>query len=775
MRTTLLLAAALFLAVPVRSQQRYLVSPKAEVIPLSPDESAAEVVKARSLRSLSSDGICPDKFVFGYSPDAYTINSNFGSYHRDVLGEWFTAPASGTIDSIFWSNRALVGAYDSTVYLRVHRSNIGPAYGPGARPGPFNPPCQNWGYWQNTNDLDQQVAAFIEDATDTAWVSTINGTSLQTTPPFGEELWGLGGFAVRIRPNSVGVAAMADLAAPITIATGDRFFISLRVAHEADSSGGHREQDTGEHRTEWNSSGFRVRANDDDYPSRNWKFYEHDKGPSNCAGMPIDSIRKGWVARGGYGNDSLDVAVFNIWYVMSVVSNVPPVISDDGRVHTAISFGPWNIDVEISDCNPENPSNAGVDSAFIEYTVNDVPQSDVPMVNTGGLFWSGSIPAQTYGVRVRYRIKAVDKDGAIGTSSYDEFRAVALWNQWYTIDTSGSCVHQDIRATGTRIPRSAYFGPPWLPGANDLDNGTAGPFDMGGDVVVFGDTFRYAWVGIDGGISLSRGALDTVDVNANGNYGYLWDFPSRTYAGRDNPSAVMPRMFIAPFWNDLILEWSSPSQSTPGVIIVGSGGDSCLFIVEWDSMSSVATLSASGIYTSSDFRVVVNRCTGTIEFQYDIVESGIDSTALVGMQLDTSSVDHPNPYLLINRHVYPFETIPRNNWCVKMTPSAPLSVSAAAAAPTEFALSQNYPNRFNPSTVIIFSLPFASDVRLEVFNVVGQRVALLVNDRIGPGTHQAVWSAPEAASGLYFCRLETRAAGNVGGNTSFMRKMLLMR
>ena len=192
-------------------------------------------------------------------------------------------------------------------------------------------------------------------------------------------------------------------------------------------------------------------------------------------------------------------------------------------------------------------------------------------------------------------------------------------------------------------------------------------------------------------------------------------------------------------------------------------------------MSSMATYSASGVNVTSDFRVVLNRCTGSVEFQYGNVESGLDSTASVGMQLDTSSVEHPNPYVLINRQTYPYETIPRNNWCVKMTPSAPLSVVAVQVPPAEFALSQNYPNPFNPSTVIAFALPVASHVRLEVFNVVGQRVALLVNERRGPGTYQAVWNAPQAASGLYFCRLEAHESGNLSNGVSFLRKMLVVR
>lgn len=168
-----LLALLLIPGERVDAQKRYLVSPTQEVIPLTPQESAESIIEVRSTGKLVSGGICGAKFTYGYTPNYYPPNSNFGAYHRDVMGQWFVAKAVGTIDTIFWRNRASIGAYDSTIYIRVHRSIIGPDFGPGVRPGPYNPPCQNWGYWNNTNDLDMGVAAFREDATDTNWISTI--------------------------------------------------------------------------------------------------------------------------------------------------------------------------------------------------------------------------------------------------------------------------------------------------------------------------------------------------------------------------------------------------------------------------------------------------------------------------------------------------------------------------------------------------------------------------------------------------------------------------
>jgi hypothetical protein len=89
---------------------------------------------------------------------------------------------------------------------------------------------------------------------------------------------------------------------------------------------------------------------------------------------------------------------------------------------------------------------------------------------------------------------------------------------------------------------------------------------------------------------------------------------------------------------------------------------------------------------------------------------------------------------------------------------AALSVSVddrITEAPNSFKLEQNYPNPFNPSTNINFTLPTASDVTLTVYNVLGQRVATLVNGRMNAGAHGVRFDASNLASGIYFYRLQT--------------------
>ena len=85
---------------------------------------------------------------------------------------------------------------------------------------------------------------------------------------------------------------------------------------------------------------------------------------------------------------------------------------------------------------------------------------------------------------------------------------------------------------------------------------------------------------------------------------------------------------------------------------------------------------------------------------------------------------------------------------------------------SSFQLDQNYPNPFNPNTIISFNLPASGQVRLKVFNALGQEVANLIDDYKSAGNHTVEFGAKGLSSGVYFYSLQT-------GDKISIKKMVL--
>ncbi len=129
-------------------------------------------------------------------------------------------------------------------------------------------------------------------------------------------------------------------------------------------------------------------------------------------------------------------------------------------------------------------------------------------------------------------------------------------------------------------------------------------------------------------------------------------------------------------------------------------------------------------------------------------------------------------------------------WCVENIPEEPIDFSVssplvqenkpvwgtcpdattieAEGVPIAFTLEQNYPNPFNPATVIGYQLPVSSEVRLEVYDMLGRRVAVLENGMRTAGRHQVAFDASSLSSGMYFYRIQA-------GEFAETRKMMLVK
>ncbi len=106
-------------------------------------------------------------------------------------------------------------------------------------------------------------------------------------------------------------------------------------------------------------------------------------------------------------------------------------------------------------------------------------------------------------------------------------------------------------------------------------------------------------------------------------------------------------------------------------------------------------------------------------------------------------------------------------WGITVTVGDPTSTEPIETV-KGFALEQNYPNPFNPTTNINFTIPEASDVKVEVFNMQGQRIATLANGMMSAGSHTVAFDATNLSSGIYLYRM-------TAGNFTATNKMMLVK
>ena len=108
---------------------------------------------------------------------------------------------------------------------------------------------------------------------------------------------------------------------------------------------------------------------------------------------------------------------------------------------------------------------------------------------------------------------------------------------------------------------------------------------------------------------------------------------------------------------------------------------------------------------------------------------------------------------------------------------SPVLADVPEPTPAEFQLTQNFPNPFNPSTRIAFSLPVSTNIRLVVYDVLGRKVRELTSGEFAAGMHSVTWDAMDESgallsSGVYFARLSQLSGEN---QQISMIKMLLMK
>ena len=126
---------------------------------------------------------------------------------------------------------------------------------------------------------------------------------------------------------------------------------------------------------------------------------------------------------------------------------------------------------------------------------------------------------------------------------------------------------------------------------------------------------------------------------------------------------------------------------------------------------------------------------------------------------DQNAARYPKDGDLVNLFVDGVRTEPSVEWHGSGPMVQLSSLNTAVQVPHRYALGQNFPNPFNPQTTISFDLPNATEVKLTVYNMLGQKIRTLADQRLDAGQHQVLWdgrsdNGDAVASGIYLYRLE---------------------
>ncbi len=452
-------------------------------------------------------------------------------------------------------------------------------------------------------------------------------------------------------------------------------------------------------------------------------------------GTQIAEIR-GWVYHhyGDYG-DSSTYKLEPLYLSDIIIGSGPPDILDVVREPAVPHEGdPVSIICEITD-------NSQVTSGTIHYRVNNGAFQEAELEFTGGFYWEGEIPEATAGDWIDFYITAEDDSGNVGIEPPD----TSLEMFCYPVTEGEVLDIADVQYT------------PW-PAGNSPFNG----YEVTIEGVVTGDTtFNNTWEAY---------ALQDADSPWSGIcVSWISDQLERDQRVRITGTVTESD----PDWT---FKWGGLTKliECTSVEVVGTGSTTPLEVSTYDlSPANADVESYEGVL------VTVRNVTVTSVNQYDwSVDDGsgeclIDDDAsrmdsLFAMITPGSTFERITGVFVYSFGSYKIELRDWDDYegFVGIKDAQP-------AVAYEFQLNPAFPNPFNASTTITYTLPRMSPVKLVVYNLLGQQVKTLVNGTQTAGAHSAVWDGKDAfgrpvSSGMYIYRIQA-------GEHLELRKMVLLK
>ena len=256
--------------------------------------------------------------------------------------------------------------------------------------------------------------------------------------------------------------------------------------------------------------------------------------------------------------------------------------------------------------------------------------------------------------------------------------------------------------------------------------------------VYYGESFDRLTISADGFL-----VPDSLDITSSV---HSWTLPYIDYfAG-----------VVAPLWYDMYCPVFEPGDASSYYNETEGS-----FIIEYHNWSH-----GNSNFQHEFLQIVIYdqtfRPTPTGDSEIEFIYGDLTDIALANSMCGIESPDQMDGILMWDELEYPSTSFePMDNTIIRFTTATPEIVSvddeipAGNLLPSSVYLTQNYPNPFNPSTTIEFGIPRDGQIKLDVYNLLGEKVATLADGKLTAGTYHLSWNAGLNSSGIYFFRLSS--------------------
>ncbi len=428
------------------------------------------------------------------------------------------------------------------------------------------------------------------------------------------------------------------------------------------------------------------------------------------------------VITGGQGRTTINPVSFD---AIEVASS-PPEIAGVGRSPVAVaSTDNVVVSATIAD------AQTSVATAEVNFRVDGGAFSSVSMTNSSGDTWEGTIPAQADGAQIDYFLTAADTDGDATVAPGD----TAAAKFFYFVRDAGLGIF-DLQFTPFATGNSSYSG---------LDVTVTG--------IATTDSSDFSFYFIQDGTDPWHG----ISVQDNVNNVKLGDEVTVT-------GSVRERFGETQIFNVTSAVVNSSDNAVPGPIVTTTG-----------ELGTPATAEAwEGMFVRVENVTVTNErpdgFPGFGEFTIDDGSGGLRVDDLAPNYRGQTPSDRdagPDTTIALDDQFASiagiqyfsfgnYKLLPRSDRDVD---DSPVSVDDGGELPLTFGLDQNYPNPFNPETTILYRVAELGDVKINIFNILGQKVRSLVNQQQPPGSYRVIWNGQndagrQVSTGVYIYQMQ---------------------